>query len=224
MPDHRLLIWAFASVAAFGREEGEFFAQDPVELHGSRLLTALLLFGIALLSYNLIRYRGRIAGSFSWGVIITGVVVLPSVSILFGTLLMFERAEKVEFCASCHLAMQAYVQDIENPDSESLAAIHYKNRYIPQNQCYVCHTSFGLFGTAQAKVAGVADVRKYYTRSFSLPIKMREPYRNTDCLKCHAGAVRWTRLHSEFKSALLRNDVNCLGCHGQQHPAHIVAK
>ncbi|HVP46381.1 MAG TPA: NapC/NirT family cytochrome c [Bryobacteraceae bacterium] len=218
MPDHGLLLWAFAAPVL------EDFAQDPIEFHGSRLLTGLLLFGIALLLCNLIYYRGRIAGSLSWGLLISGVVVLPSVSILFGTLLMFERAEQVEFCASCHVAMQAYVQDLENPDSQSLAAVHYKNRYIPRNQCYICHTSFGLFGTAQAKIAGVVDVRKYYTGTFHLPIKMREPYLNTDCLKCHAGAVKWSRLHAEFGNALLADEVSCLGCHGRDHPAHILTK
>jgi nitrate/TMAO reductase-like tetraheme cytochrome c subunit len=224
MLDHSPQAWAFSAVATAAQEGKVLFTQDPIELHASRFLAAILLLGIALLLYSLLRYRGRLSGTLSWVLLITGVCVVPSVSILFGSLLMFERAEQVEFCASCHLAMRTYVDDLENPQSESLAAVHYKNRYIPRNQCYVCHTSFGLFGTAQAKLAGVVDVHKYYTRTFHLPIKMREAYRNTDCLKCHAGAIKWTRVHGDLQRAILTDAASCLGCHGQAHPAHILAR
>ncbi len=62
-----------------------------------------------------------------------GVIVFPLMVVSAGMLLVFERAEKVTFCASCHLTMQPYVDDMRDPESESLAAIHYKNRYIPSN-------------------------------------------------------------------------------------------
>ena len=48
--------------------------------------------------------------------------------------------------------MQVYVDDMLDSESESLAAVHYKNRYIPSNQCYDCHTSYGMFGTVEAKM------------------------------------------------------------------------
>jgi nitrate/TMAO reductase-like tetraheme cytochrome c subunit len=197
------------------------FLRDPVELYGSRLLIALLVLGIALVLYSLVRYRGRVTGSLSWVVLITGVAVLPLASIAFGSLLVFERAERVEFCGSCHLAMKAYVDDMVDPSSRSLAAIHFRNRYIPRNQCYNCHTSFGMFGTVKAKLAGIIDVHRYYTRSFRAPLSMREPYANTDCLKCHAGAVRWVAAHSESTDDILSGRVGCMSCHGDASPAHL---
>jgi len=195
--------------------------RDPVELYGSRLLIATLVLGIALVLYSLARYRGRVASRGAWVVLIAGVCVLPLASIGFGSLLVFERAERVEFCSSCHLAMKPYVDDMIDPSSRSLAALHYRNRYIPRNQCYNCHTSFGLFGTVQAKIAGVIDVHRYYTRAFRLPLAMREPYANTDCLKCHAGAVRWVAAHDEAKEAILGGKVTCMSCHGDANPAHV---
>jgi cytochrome c nitrite reductase small subunit len=79
--------------------------------------------------------------------------------------------------------MRACVNDMRDPASEGLAALHYKKSYIPRNQCYTCRTSFGMFGTVQAKIAGMVAVQKYYTRSFDRPLTMREAYRNDDCLK-----------------------------------------
>ena len=205
------------------RAAGLSFESDPAEYYGSRFFLAVLLLGAGLTLFSLIRYRGRLQGGTSWILLIAGAVVFPVVSTMFGTLLVFERAERVEFCGSCHKAMQAYVDDMENPASESLAALHYRNRYVPRNQCYTCHTSFGLFGTVQAKIAGVIDVHKYYTGSFRQQIQMREPYRNDDCLKCHAGAVKWSLNHTDVRDSILAGKATCLGCHGKAHPAHTLS-
>lgn len=201
----------------------QLFQLDPVEYYGSRVLTAILVIGILIVLYNLVRYRGRTTGPLSWALLLSGGAIVPMVSLAFGTVLVFERAEKVEFCASCHLAMQPYVDDMKNPKSESLAALHYKNRYISSNQCYTCHTSYGMFGTVEAKLSGMADLYKYYTRTFHLPIKMRVAYPNGDCLKCHAGSVKWPVIHNDFKDELFKGGMACLDCHRDSHPAHILA-
>ena len=199
------------------------FPQDPVEYYGSRFLIGLLIVGAALLAYSLLRYRGRLDTAVGWVLVIAGVGVVPAAALLIGGVLMFGRAERVEFCGSCHLAMQAYVDDLRNPGSRSLAAVHYKNRYIPQNQCYVCHTSFGLFGTLQAKIAGVIDVQRYYTGTFHSPPRMREPYRNVECLKCHGEALRWMEQHRAVQAEVFGGTRECLECHGGAHPAHVLA-
>jgi cytochrome c nitrite reductase small subunit len=215
-----LLIWAVAST---GFEEARSFLRDPAEFYGSRLLIGTLLVALAVNLYSLVKYRGRTNGPAAWATLGLSACVLPSFAVLLGTFLIFERAERVEFCGSCHAAMHTYVADMQTPDSPSLAAVHYRNRYIPRNQCYVCHTSFGLFGTMRAKVAGVEDVRRYYFHSFRQPIRMREVYDNRDCLKCHAGAVRWTGKHSQqIREALYAGRQRCLDCHGKSHPAHVL--
>jgi nitrate/TMAO reductase-like tetraheme cytochrome c subunit len=172
-----------------------------------------------------VRYRGQIAGPLSLGLLIGGIGILPVISLSFGTVLVFERAERVEFCASCHEPMQPYVDDMTNLESESLAAVHYKYRYIPSNQCYDCHTSYGLFGTATAKMKGLVDVYKYYTNTYHLPIQMRDPYPNNDCLKCHADSLKWQEqeLHMENKEVLFAGETSCMECHGPMgHPAHVL--
>ena len=213
----------YAPMRAYGEGAAGSFQHDPVEYYGARLLIGLLVVCGCLLIYSLLRYRGRIAGPVSLGLLILGIGILPVISVSFGTVLVFERAETVEFCASCHEPMQPYVDDMTNLESESLAAVHYKNRYIPSNQCYDCHTSYGLFGTATAKMKGLVDVYKYYTDTYHLPIEMREPYPNNDCLKCHAESLKWQgqELHMENREALFAGETSCMECHDPMgHPAH----
>ena len=218
------LVFLLFPAGAFAQagDVAALFQRDPVEEHGARLLTGILALGIGLILYSLVRYRGRVQGSTTWAVFTFALIVLPFAVIAFGSILVFQRAEKVSFCGSCHLAMDAYVKDLLDPGSSSLAAVHYKNRYIAANQCYACHTSYGLFGTIEAKIAGIWEVQKYYTRSFGPQLRMRKPYRNDDCLKCHAGAIRWGKAHEEFRDVVFHGEISCLKCHGQEHPAHMV--
>jgi cytochrome c nitrite reductase small subunit len=216
-------LWATSVASAAVQRAEQQFQIDPVESYGSRVLAGVLVVGIILVIYSLIRYRGLTAGPLSWGILISGTAIVPLLSLSFGTVLVFEKAERVDFCASCHRAMQSYVDDMKNSKSESLAALHYKNSYISSNQCYTCHTSYGIFGTVEAKLSGLNDVYRYYTNTYPVPIKMRAAYPNGDCLKCHAGSARWPVLHADFKQALFKDELKCLDCHRETHPAHTLA-
>ena len=198
------------------------FHTDPVEVWGSRFLIVTVCVGIAILLFTLIRYRGTTAGAISWGLLAAGIALVPLMATGLGTLLVFDRAEKVQFCESCHLTMQKFVDDMKDPKSESLAAVHFKNKYISDDQCYVCHTSYGMFGTVEAKMSGMVDVYKYFTRTYPKVIAMREAYPNHDCLKCHAESAKWLK-HDEHIAArddLFADKMKCLDCHGADHPAH----
>src|SRR5262249_39905988 len=133
---------------------------DPVDHYGSRVIAGLIIAGAALVLYSLIRYRGKTSGLVSWGMLVLGAAVIPIIVSSAGGVLVVERSQRVELCSSCHLAMKPYVDDMKNPNSQSMAAIHYANRYIADDQCYVCHTSYGMFGTLQAKKQGLSDVYK----------------------------------------------------------------
>src|SRR5262249_15602726 len=161
MKGYRQALW-LATPAILRAQTPQHFQTDPVDRFGSGFLAGLMLLGILLILYSLIRYRGRMTGPPATGLLLAGVAIIPITASGLGTVLVFERAERVEFCASCHLTMQSYVDDLRDPKSHSLAALHYKNRYIADNQCYVCHTSYGVFGTVGAKKEGLIDVYKYY--------------------------------------------------------------
>jgi cytochrome c nitrite reductase small subunit len=217
-----LMLWAVASVPVAAQQQLDRSKFDPVDHYGARLLAALIVAGAALVLYSLVRYRGRPAGAASWGVLVLGAGILPVVASSAGGVLVVERSQRVGLCNSCHLAMTPYVNDMKNPQSHSLAALHYANRYIADDQCYSCHTSYGMFGTVQAKAQGVFDVYKYYTHSFSMPLKMRQPYPNNDCLKCHAGSAKFLASHKKDREAMFADEVSCMQCHDDDNPAHNV--
>src|SRR4030095_17091173 len=68
-------------------------------------------------------------------------------------------AKRREFGGSCHV-MQPWMHDLHDSDSTNLAAIHYQNRYILEDQCYTCHHEYTMFGPAKAKLAGGAPLWK----------------------------------------------------------------
>ena len=198
------------------------FQHDPVEYWAARILAWALTLAVILVAYTLVKaVRGQLVGISGKALMLTGVVLLPAFSVTTGMLLVFTRAERVEFCASCHHVMQAYADDLTNPDGTGLAAIHFVNRFIPTNQCYECHTSYGLFGTAEAKIHGVGEVLKYYSGTYELPLAMWKPYPNADCLKCHAESNLWLAVdahtYEKTEEELFANQISCMECHGSAH-------
>jgi len=198
------------------------FQFDPVEHWAARIFTWVLTIGVILVGYALLQVmRGRLVGVKGKMHLLVGVVLLPLFSITTGMLLVFTKAERVDFCSSCHHVMQAYADDMTNPSGEGLAAIHFVNRYIPNNQCYECHTSYGLFGTVEAKMHGIGEVFRYYTGTYELPVEMWKPYSNSDCLKCHAQSNRWLSVeaHTDGDSEveLFEDQVSCMTCHDSAH-------
>lgn len=210
------------SLPAEAMAQQRAFQQDPVDQYGSRFLAIVILIGIGMVLWSLFRYRGRDVGPISWGFLIAGTSVFPMILWGIGTILVVERVKTVQLCGSCHLTMKSYVDDMMNPKSNSLAAVHYTNRYIAENQCYECHTSYGMLGTLEAKKQGLIDVYRYYTHTFQLPLRLSHPYRDGDCLKCHAGATKWIAAHEETEQRIFEGKLSCMQCHAETNPAHIL--
>ena len=218
--EHGICAALVVSLPAQALAQHPAFQQDPVDEYMSRFLGLVIVIGAGLVVWSLFRYGGRDVGVIAWGFLIAGTVVFPMMLSGVGTIVALERVRTVQVCGSCHLTMKSYVDDMMNPKSDSLAAVHYTNRYIAENQCYECHTSYGMLGTLQSKKQGVIDVYKYYTHTFQLPLQLRQPYRDGDCLKCHAGATKWIAAHEESKEKIFAGKVACMQCHRETHPAH----
>jgi nitrate/TMAO reductase-like tetraheme cytochrome c subunit len=132
-----------------------------------------------------------------------------------------EDSKKVEFCNSCHI-MNGYVNDLKDPDSEHLAALHYQYRWIAHDQCFTCHSDYGLFGNAKAKMTGIKHVWAYYIVGYDTPIKLYNKYNNQICLNCHAPVLSFQEIEEHEKNAsdILSSEMSCLGadCHVRTHP------
>ena len=109
--------------------------------------------------------------------------VAPALVTLATFALSFQRAEQVRFCADCH-TMTPWVDDLHNPSSKSLAAMHFSNRCILHDQCYTCHADYGFLGPITTKLESLPHVAIYYG-CIKMPkqIQLRKPFPNANCLQ-----------------------------------------
>jgi nitrate/TMAO reductase-like tetraheme cytochrome c subunit len=173
----------------------------------------------ALIIYTLAFRRDRLQEASSKWMLFTGICLLPTPVMFLSTAVGLEQSKNVEFCASCHV-MNPFVDDLKNPASKTLAAVHYKNRYIQREQCYRCHTDYGILGTMEAKMSGLGHIWKAGTGSYKLPIKMSKPYNFAICLDCHADSAKFDKeaAHIGVVKETAAGIGNCLDCHDAPHP------
>lgn len=184
-------------------------------LQGIGIVFALLDLVLLAAIWWMIRTRGvtSISKVFLFG----AVLILPVIVVFLATAHGMEASSTVEACGSCHI-MESHVADLRDPKGDSLAAAHYKNRYIQQNHCYTCHSDYGMAGTVGAKLAGLGHTWRNLTGSYELPLKIRRPYSNLRCLSCHGGAQNFLGKHDKDEIPKLMADKDsCLDCHGPAH-------
>lgn len=157
-------------------------------------------------------------GSYKWALFL-GLFMLPVIAMLSSTTTLMEETTTVESCASCHI-MLPFVNDMHEEESASLAARHFKNKWIPKNQCYSCHTSYGIHGTAEAKRDGFRHWLLYVTNTWPDPITFKGSYPNQNCVSCHGGNKKFQAVdsHIALSEKLKGNEVSCITCHGPAHP------
>ena len=180
-------------------------------------LTVAVACIVGLLLLQVVRGRRHPGGNHK-GLLLVLFAMLPVVMVCTtGTLL--EETKTVQSCASCH-GMQRFVKDLTDPRSNTLAARHYKNKWIPQDQCYTCHTTYGLHGTLDAKLSGVRHWWEEATGSWSEPIHYRGIYPDSNCLICHGGTPKFlaVKAHAPPSTSEPGQQLQCYGCH-VPHPA-----
>ena len=96
------------------------------------------------------------------------IMVVPGLLSLVTTQLAFSRASSVEFCGSCH-TMTPWFQNVTDPESDSLAAEHFKRRWIQHEQCFTCHSNYSFLGPMEAKIKGVRHVAAFYASKTAKP-------------------------------------------------------
>ena len=175
---------------------------------------------MVLIVYVILFRRREIATAASQWLLFIGICIMPLPMMLLGTAVGLEQAKDITFCQHCHV-MRDFVDDMQSPESDRLAAVHFKNRYIQRNHCYVCHTDYGLFGTMEAKLAGVGHIWKDTTGSYTMPVKIARPYRFTICLDCHGGSAKFDAVpqHRGLLPRVLSGEVRCTSCHRPSHPS-----
>jgi nitrate/TMAO reductase-like tetraheme cytochrome c subunit len=178
---------------------------------------------LVLIVVSWVFFRGRQTEGTALWIHLLALAIFPLFLIPIGNFAVFEAATEVTFCGTCHLVMKTYVDDLHNPKSDSLAAAHFQQRSMPGKECYWCHSDYGIHGTVAAKLEGLRHVYKYWTTTYTLPIKLSSPFVNELCLKCHNGAKAFLAqaIHldddGKVSSDLLTDDTSCTQCHGPAH-------
>ncbi|MEO8604745.1 MAG: hypothetical protein ABI629_19405 [bacterium] len=197
---------------------GSLFAGPPAA-HGLPwlvLLTACVAAaGAVLLLWGLV--RGRLPAGY--GII---ALLLPVGAYGLASLYMLEGSKQTAFCGSCHV-MTPLMHSLESNDG-SLAAIHYGRGLVPHDgACFTCHSGYGIWGGAHAKMAGVMHMVRSATGWYSLPIAHNGPFDIDSCLNCHAYAPSFRAVEAhqdpDLQKALLSRELSCTGtCHPAAHP------
>jgi cytochrome c nitrite reductase small subunit len=180
---------------------------------------ALVLLNLILLVVAWQRLRRSETVQPALGLLLVGLVLLPVIVIFLGYSKGMAGMETVHACGGCH-TMTAYVDDLRDPGSEGLAAVHYKNRYIRENQCYTCHSDYGLLGTVSAKMDGVRHMVHYVRGSYALPLKIAHPFPNVRCLECHGESQKFLKSEghpADARPQLMSGEMPCMTCHAPAH-------
>ena len=147
------------------------------------------------------------------------IAILPAATIAVANYHTFVGVHEVQACSQCHV-MRPMVNDLHDPNSDNLAARHFKNGYIPTGQCYACHSDYGFSGDMAAKMEGFRHLARYTTRTYKEPLAARTRFDNHQCLKCHQGKTPFesVHVHGDVLARLESSNMSCLNCHGRAHP------
>ncbi len=183
---------------------------------------AFAILNLVLLAAVWVSLRRRGITAVSKAFLFGTIFVLPVIVVFLATTHGMQESMTVDACGHCHV-MNGHVADLRNPKSESLAAVHFKNRYIQENHCYTCHSDYGMTGTLSAKLEGLGHVYHNMMGNYPKPIKIAKPYSNLRCLNCHAGSQKFLAKHeAEQLQKLAAGTDSCLDCHGPAHtPAEV---
>lgn len=202
-------------------DEGGFFSGETDNLmrwlSGAGILIGLacaaVLFTVLLRNPN-----WRVSAAAKWTLLV-GLFLLPAVTMLFGNVVGFHKVKNS--CTQCH-TMDPWVADMKDPKSTTLVSKHYQNRWIPDNQCYTCHTGYGLAGNIRAKIGGLGHVTHEYITGVPEVIKIRRPFAADTCLHCHGESAKYLKIDQhvdgEFKPKILSGEMSCFECHTAPHP------
>lgn len=133
---------------------------------------------------------------------------------------LFVGTKETSACMQCHV-MRPYGNDMADPESNLLAARHYRNGWIHEKQCYQCHVDYGFAGSVTAKMDGLRHLLRYTTRTYTEPIGLVHPFNNQNCLHCHAGTPKYVAesMHDAMADVIASNETPCTSCHGDSHPS-----
>jgi cytochrome c nitrite reductase small subunit len=176
---------------------------------------AVAVLAIAVLLVGLL--RGRLPAT-----LLLPALLLPVAAYGIGYLFMLEASKDVAFCGSCHETMSPVVAALEQ-DNGTLSSFHWRQGAVSHvDACFQCHSGYGIWGEASAKISGVMHMVRTVTGRYQFPIRAQH-FDNASCLGCHAEAAPFRAQDAhhdpQIQQQLLSNELGCAGtCHDAAHP------
>lgn len=162
--------------------------------------------------------------------LLLGLGVFPIATAGTGNVVGYEASKERSFCGSCHV-MEPWAEDSDDPHSTTLAARHARNPSFGDQNCYVCHADYGMYGTITTKIGGMGHVYHYVfsgyhdmpVDEFVRTVHIARPYPNRNCMQCHSTRTAgWLEEadHAQMIDEVRAGQVSCAseGCHGPAHP------
>jgi cytochrome c-type protein NapC len=158
-----------------------------------------------------------------------GVGILPLTTAAAGNVEGYYEMKHRSFCGSCHV-MIPHANDSNDRTSTSLASRHARNKQFGDENCYACHSDYGMYGTVTTKLGGMGHVWYYYTEYRNTPldeakktIHLKKPFPNENCMQCHSTEnTIWNDVpdHRSSLDDVRAGRISCAssGCHGFAHP------
>ena len=177
------------------------------------IVLSIILIGLLLIRPSITAAQGGKIVAF------IAFFILPVVATVLGASIHLENSTSTQFCLSCHV-MEAHGKSLYIDDPSYLPAAHFQNNRIPKEQaCFTCHTDYTMFGDVNAKIRGLQHIYVYYFKGAPDKLALYEPFKNRECLHCHATARSFeeTSPHNEMRDQLASNDMSCLTCHTKVH-------
>lgn len=206
---------AFGATPALGAEDGAVTFGTFFRVLGIGAATTAIL---ALILVQFV-FHDRFHRTTRHWILMVLLLVFPLITVLGTMETVMEETKTVTSCNSCHV-MEPFVNDLRDANSPTLAARHFENKWIPKQQCYQCHTTYGVHGTLAAKRDGFRHWLLYVTETYDEPIEYSGSYPNGNCTTCHAGTESFQAVpsHSALQPLLASDEVSCIRCHGPAHP------
>jgi cytochrome c-type protein NapC len=204
-------------------KRGTVIANHPLTLIA--LVCAAL--SATILIVFLVRRPPLVGSTKLW--LLLGLGVFPLGVAMAGNVEGFHATKQRQFCGSCHV-MVPHASDSNDPTSNSLASRHARNPFFGEENCYVCHADYGMFGTILTKLGGMRHVYEYVTHYRNVPLEtakeiihLYKPYPNANCMQCHTSNLElWLKVpdHKSSLTEVREGRVSCAsaGCHGYAHP------
>jgi nitrate/TMAO reductase-like tetraheme cytochrome c subunit len=183
------------------------------------VLCVLILAAIIL---SRVFWPAQIASDDALWIHLLALGIMPMLLLPFLSFTAFEASNQEHLCGSCH-TMAPYARELHDPKSKRLAALHYRIGFARGEECYTCHIDYGVRATVAAKIIGVRDTWSEFAGTYPEPIKMRAPFANELCLKCHQGTTYFMREDSHIDGRgkitreILTDSILCTDCHGPAH-------